>query len=1369
MQRGFYKCFEDRFRGSRELIRSRLDAYARLLALVKSLDHSPRLVDLGCGRGEWLEFVGESGIEAIGADVDDDMLKECRDRSLSVANCDAVEFLKKLPDGSHTIVSSFHLVEHLSFENLQSLMSEAFRVLKPTGILLLETPNPENVLVATSNFYLDPTHLRPLPSPLLTFLAEYAGFESAQTYRLNSLTPAARNEPASLTDVLLGVGADYCIVAFKSVMHAPAGEERRNLFPSVPSLLDMASRFDEHIKSISTAQDSGRANTSDTVEPAQHTLPVLVNSLTSLSSHIEQNRQDACALKSQLANLERQLETIGAGVGRMAPLNEASASAIASLKTAQDALLRELDESRKSLIERDQRLERLMRRVSDLSGWIQLSGEREASLKQRLAQLEQDAALGQNTRPTYRSSQPNWIIDGAHAWLTLKPGSRPRRTVRRVSEFARWFHLGTSAWITLKPGSRPRRYARVLHRKLRGEGVSSADTAANATLASEEPGTFLVRPSTAGAIDAAFLPLSVAQVYRGLLNIKNPNTQKIETETPKKQRLAYLSPLPPQKSGISDYSAELLPELSAYYDIDVITQQTSISDPWICKNLIVRDVAWFEQNAHTYDRVLYHFGNSEFHSYMIDLLDTYPGVVVLHDFFLGHLMAYMEMRCGRQHYWTRALYESHGIAVAKEKLGISNFQTVLDRYPANLSILLNSQGIIVHSEYSKKLAAIHYGEKLSAKFHVTAFPRKPPTDDDRLAARTALGVSPDDLVVCSFGMIASTKLNHKLVQAWLDTELPKKKNNQLVFVGQDNPDDSYAIGLRKQITASGLANQIKITGFVDREMYVKYLLAADLAVQLRATSRGETSAAVFDCLAHGVPTIINANGSMAEIPIDSVMLLPDECGSPELAEAISTISSHRHRANSIATNGRALVKNKHTPGAVAKRYHELIESITRDTPTAKTVTALGTVAARMQDKPAADRQWITAARELAIAKKNSSSIRQLLFDVSILAVEDLKTGVQRVVRAQLNALLSAPALDCRVEAVRLVRTPDGLQYVYARSYMCKLMNLAEEAFKDEPIDVSTGDVLYVADLNAAGTLEAAESGIYNQLRQAGIQISFLVYDILPIQNPDWFPEGTDVWHTKWLCCVADVSTNLICISNSVADDVSAWLKSHHSYSSSHAPKISALPLGADIETSAPTSGLPTNANDVLSAIKSRTTFLAVGTIEPRKGYLELLSAFEILWNEGVDINLVIIGAEGWKAVPEAGRRTIPTIARRLADHSELGKRLWWHRDASDEYLEEIYRASKCLIAASEGEGFGLPIIEAARHGIPVLARDLRVFREVAGSGATYFSSLGPADLAHAIKNWLHLSASDDLPKPTDISSITWAENTDRLRRLLLSS
>lgn len=163
----FYRAFEDRHRDSRELIKSRLRVYLPFVEPLCSYYDEAKALDLGCGRGEWLELMQEAGLDAQGVDLDDGMLVACRERNLKVQIGDAVNFLKKLPGTSHVIVTGFHIAEHVPFPYLQILVEESLRVLKPGRLLILETQNPENIVVGATNFFLDPTHQRPIPPLLL--------------------------------------------------------------------------------------------------------------------------------------------------------------------------------------------------------------------------------------------------------------------------------------------------------------------------------------------------------------------------------------------------------------------------------------------------------------------------------------------------------------------------------------------------------------------------------------------------------------------------------------------------------------------------------------------------------------------------------------------------------------------------------------------------------------------------------------------------------------------------------------------------------------------------------------------------------------------------------------------------------------------------------------------------------------------------------------------------------------------------------------------------------------------------------------------------------------------------------------------------
>ncbi|MHB8181746.1 MAG: class I SAM-dependent methyltransferase [Acidithiobacillus ferrivorans] len=217
----FYRAFEDRHRGSRDLIKSRVRAYLPFVTpLLKLYGEDPAVLDMGCGRGEWLGLMGEEGFTAHGVDLDAGMLAACQELGLSVEQGDALEALKRLPDASQCVVSGFHIAEHVPFAVLQEMVSEALRVLKPAGLLILETPNAENLVVGSSNFYLDPTHQRPLPPLLLSFLTEYAGFFRSKIVRLQeSPELAAHGARVTLLQVLSGVSPDYAVIAQKA---APA-------------------------------------------------------------------------------------------------------------------------------------------------------------------------------------------------------------------------------------------------------------------------------------------------------------------------------------------------------------------------------------------------------------------------------------------------------------------------------------------------------------------------------------------------------------------------------------------------------------------------------------------------------------------------------------------------------------------------------------------------------------------------------------------------------------------------------------------------------------------------------------------------------------------------------------------------------------------------------------------------------------------------------------------------------------------------------------------------------------------------------------------------------------------------------------------
>lgn len=184
----FFSDFEDAFRGKKEEIKRRLEVYLPHVLKVASsaTPHSGfSVVDVGCGRGEWLELMAENGISALGIDLNEHKVKACIDSGLAARTTDAISFLKDQEPASLSVVTGFHIIEHLPFEKLMALFDAALVALKPGGIVIFETPNPENLLVGACNFYFDPTHLSPIVPAVAQFMASQRGFSHAEILRLH--------------------------------------------------------------------------------------------------------------------------------------------------------------------------------------------------------------------------------------------------------------------------------------------------------------------------------------------------------------------------------------------------------------------------------------------------------------------------------------------------------------------------------------------------------------------------------------------------------------------------------------------------------------------------------------------------------------------------------------------------------------------------------------------------------------------------------------------------------------------------------------------------------------------------------------------------------------------------------------------------------------------------------------------------------------------------------------------------------------------------------------------------------------------------------------------------------------------------------
>ena len=389
-------------------------------------------------------------------------------------------------------------------------------------------------------------------------------------------------------------------------------------------------------------------------------------------------------------------------------------------------------------------------------------------------------------------------------------------------------------------------------------------------------------------------------------------------------RVAVLSPLPPQRSGIASYSAALLPHWSRHWDIDLVVDGYAASLEGIPGAYTMVDLATFRRNAPRYDGILYHLGNSEFHAAMLDELPRHPGVVVMHDFFLSGLLHWLDATGRRPGMFARELVRSHGPSAQADLAGVARGEAplhdIIYRYPASRSVFEHAQGVIFHSPYAQREFASAFPDLAAVPTCVVPHFALPayPEPGERAAARAALGLAPDERLVCAFGFLAETKLNHALLDAFASAPLADDRRVRVAFVGE-LPRGEYRKRILRQIAGHPLRDRISITGYVDEATYRRYQAATDVAVSLRALSRGETSGALQKNLAAGCATVVSEYATMRDVPDSVARKVPP--GDPRaLSAALQSLLADDALRHSLGEAARRYAEQELHPARIAQQY-----------------------------------------------------------------------------------------------------------------------------------------------------------------------------------------------------------------------------------------------------------------------------------------------------------------------------------------------------------------------------------------------------------------------------------------------------------------
>lgn len=379
-----------------------------------------------------------------------------------------------------------------------------------------------------------------------------------------------------------------------------------------------------------------------------------------------------------------------------------------------------------------------------------------------------------------------------------------------------------------------------------------------------------------------------------------------------------------------------------------------------------------------------------------------------------------------------------------------------------------------------------------------------------------------------------------------------------------------------------------------------------------------------------------------------------------------------------------------------------------------------------------------------LIENDENKKRQIFVDVSSIYKKDAGTGIQRVVKSVCTNLLK---LQNENLLINLVALNSSKKYCYIEWID------RSDCFSDKdltPLRINKGDIFLGLDLSIHGINRNFIKLLY--WKSIGLKYYFVVYDLLPLDHPEWFSEKLVKNFNIWFKNIFKLSNCIIFISKTVEcnflNKFEYKLKSSKEVISSYVMNMS-----GEINTlkEDPSLGIPNGFDKFIDGLKIKKTILMVGTLEPRKGHAQALSAFELLWDSNIDYQLIIVGRPGWKT---------DVLQNKIRSHIEINKNLIWLENLNDEALSRLYSVCDGLLMASLAEGFGLPLIEAMSYGKPILARDICVFREILGNQVTYFDTTEAGELSHIIKKWIGNNITT--VSYVNQSNCKWIESTNDL-------
>jgi glycosyltransferase involved in cell wall biosynthesis len=555
---------------------------------------------------------------------------------------------------------------------------------------------------------------------------------------------------------------------------------------------------------------------------------------------------------------------------------------------------------------------------------------------------------------------------------------------------------------------------------------------------------------------------------------------------------------------------------------------------------------------------------------------------------------------------------------------------------------------------------------------------------------------------------------------------------KLVFVGKIKA--AQRLELERIGLLSGISlNELQFPGFLADEDLNILLNHCNAFVY---PSLGEGfGLPVLEAMSAGAPVLCSNNSSLPEV-LDFRDAMFDAGSASSIAGKLCHVLSDAGFASALREHGlrRAKLFNWHD---TADKALAAIRSFGKREATARPVTPAGQVPVLPGLQDNSNRAGGRPEIIHFAYNRPSDGPGRLLVDVTFQNGGTPGSGIARVAARICQSL--GEVLPPDLTMVPIAAVPGQPQFKVAKNFMVATGLNSDGLPENKCISLRSGDLFLALDLNHH---LKPQGPFVERLQRLGGKSFAVVYDLLPLQRPDWFPPAIRSGHEDWIRQVT-LFDSLLCISNAVAEDLRLYRK-----------KMSSLHQRSDIGVFHLGSDLTAKADgEVPGALRVRPTILLVSVVYARKGHMQALKAFEQLWASGVDANIVFAGRKGWGA---------DDFFAAIDGHPERDKRLFWFDGPNDGLLQRLYEACSGVLVASEGEGFGLPLVEAQARRKPVLARDLAVLREVSGDRVRYFRGLEPDDLAKALSSWFGDMASGSVLVDLAYKPLSWNQSAQQL-------